>query len=163
MLLIDGMWRPATSVDDKEIVEMSRQLYAEDPAPMPVPEQHTRATLAIFRAEPARGRAVVLQVDDALAGYAFLASFWSNELGGEVVVIDELYVRPVFRGQGHGRALLTRLMRENSLWPRDAVALELEVTPQNTRAGSLYASLGFKEVKNARLRFLRSPRETDIA
>jgi ribosomal protein S18 acetylase RimI-like enzyme len=149
------MWIPATHSEDNDIVAMSRELYAEDPAPLPVPEQHTRETLSTLRAEPARGRALVLQLNDAVAGYALLISFWSNELGGEIIVIDELYVRPPYRNQGYARALLTALTRTDTLWPRPAVAIELEVTPQNKRAAALYSSLGFQPVKNARLRFLR--------
>ena len=150
------MWRPAINSEDDDIVEMSRELYAEDPAPMPVPDRHTRETLSILRAEPARGRAMVLQLNNAVAGYALLISFWSNELGGEIIVIDELYVRPLYRNQGHARALLTTLTSAETLWPRQSVAIELEVTPQNERAASLYTRLGFKSVKNTRLRFIRS-------
>src|SRR5690606_34675934 len=112
------------------------QLYAEDPAPMPVPERHTRRTLSVLRTDPVRGRAVVLEIGKVIGGYALLISFWSNELGGEVMVVDELYVRPGFRDQGHGRALLEGLVEGSGLWPRPVVAVELEVTPQNTRAAS---------------------------
>src|SRR3569833_2227700 len=98
------MWRPAAMAEENEIVSMSRELFVEDPAPMPVPERHTRDTLARLRADPVRGMVIVLQVDDALAGYAFLISFWSNELGGEVIVIDELYIGPAYRRRGFGTA-----------------------------------------------------------
>ena len=157
------MWRPATSNEYEQIVEMSRALYAEDPAPMPVPERHTRQTLATLHAEPARGVAVVLEIGGAIAGYALLISFWSNELGGEVIVLDELYVRAPYRGRGHGRALLVELTSGGKLWPRLAVAVELEVTPGNPRAESLYTTAGFRPVKNKRLRCLRSNPQTAVA
>ncbi len=134
---------------------MSEALYAEDPAALPVPKQNTRETLAVLRREVVRGRAVVLELNEVIAGYALLIPFWSNELGGEVVVIDELYIKQAYRKQGHGRALLVELVRGEGLWPGRAVALELEVTPQNGRAASLYASVGFEPVKNSRLRYLR--------
>jgi GNAT superfamily N-acetyltransferase len=148
------MWRTAAHLDDPDIVEMSRHLYAEDPSPAPVPESHTLETLSILRAEPVRGRAVVLQVNDLIVGYALLISFWSNELGGEVLVIDELYVRPPYRNRGHGRALFAILARENQLWPRQPAALEIEVTPRNERAAALYLNLGFKAIKNSRMRLV---------
>ncbi len=149
-------WRFAIDSDDNAIVEMSRHLYDEDPAAMPVPEEHMRKTLSTLRIEPVRGAAMVLQLKNVIAGFAFLISFWSNELGGEVIVIDELYVRPRYRNQGYGRELLTQLASPSTLWSRPVVALELEVTPQNTRAAALYSKLGFKPVKNARLRLLRA-------
>lgn len=148
------MWRAAQPEEDAQIIELSLALYAEDPAPDPVPPEHTRATLAILRTEPARGMAVVLDLDGTIAGYGFLISFWSNELGGEVVVIDELYIKPAHRSQGHGRELVRLLSHQNTFSTRKPVALELEVTPENRRAAALYAQLGFTAVKNARLRLV---------
>jgi ribosomal protein S18 acetylase RimI-like enzyme len=136
---------------------MCLALYAEDPSPMPVTEGNIRATLATLRAEPSRGRAVVLEVEGVIGGYALLISFWSNELGGELIVIDELYVTPPVRNRGHARELLTTLTKENNLWPGRSVALELEVTPQNQRAAILYEKAGFKRTKNERLRLLVRP------
>jgi ribosomal protein S18 acetylase RimI-like enzyme len=118
-----------------------------------VPEAHVRATLAAFRAEPARGRAVVLDAGGEAAGYALLVSFWSNELGGEVCNVDELYVRPAWRGRGHGAALIRALAAGGGPWPRVPVAIELEVSPENPRARALYEGLGFRPVRNAMLRW----------
>ena len=149
------MWRTATAVDDRDIIEMCRELNQEDPGPRPVPEEHTQRTLTLLRSEPARGRAAVLDIDGQVEGYAFLISFWSNEMGGEVCNIDELYVRPGRRNQGFGSTLVENLVAGSPMWPRRPIAIELEVTPQNTRARALYSKLGFQPAKNAlmRLRF----------
>lgn len=148
------MWRIATRLDDHAIIAMSGALYVEDPAAAPVPESHTCATLARLRMEPARGKAIVLELDGALVGYSLLISFWSNELGGEVCVIDELYVQAAYRGRGHARALFRLLQSESLIWHPKPVALELEVTRQNERAARLYAQLRFEPIKNSRLRLL---------
>src|SRR5262245_61323554 len=129
---------------------MCLALYIEDPSPLAVTIGNIRETLKILKAEPARGRAVVLDLEGGIGGDAFLISFWSNELGGEIIVIDELYVRPSFRNRGHARELLTSLRRTNRLWPGGAVALELEVTPQNKRAAAFYEKIGFQVARNAR-------------
>src|SRR5512139_4040193 len=102
-------WRLAALDEDDVVVMLVRRLYSEDPSPEPVPDAHTRATLAALRAEPLRGRTVVLECDGAIAGYAFLVSYWSNELGGETCEIDELYVVPEARGAGHATTLLDSL------------------------------------------------------
>jgi ribosomal protein S18 acetylase RimI-like enzyme len=143
------MWRAATPADDDAIVASSLALYVEDPSPEPVVAAQVQRTLAALRAEPLRGRAVVLDLDGAIAGHAFLIAFWSNELGGDVCTIDELYVAPRARGAGHASTLLTALAR-GQLYP-DAVALQLEVTPQNHDAMRLYRRLGFAG-KNVGLR-----------
>ena len=127
-------------------------LFREDPSPHAPDRDRVRHTLATYRAQPVRGRAVVLDGGGGVVGYALLSSFWSNELGGEVCVIDELYVGPTARGHGLGSVLLRTLAEQpGALWNADAVALELETTPDNHRARRLYQRLGFRD-KNAPLR-----------
>lgn len=145
------MWRDSRPEDDEAIVALCRSLYEEDPASKPVPDAHHRRTLAVLRASPVRGRAVVLE-EGGVIGYALLAACWSNELGGEVLIVDELYVAPEHRSRGHARALIEALMRGEGPWPGKPVALELEVTPDNARARALYERLGFRVKRNAVLR-----------
>ena len=153
MLRVAPMWRVASAEEDKVIIEMCLELYREDPSPKPVPKEHTQHTLAILRAEPSRGRPVVLDFDGQIAGYALLISFWSNEMGGEVCHIDELYVRPQFRSRGLGTKLVETLAAgSTSFWSKKPVAIELGVTPQNARARALYTKLGFLPQKNTLMR-----------
>lgn len=146
------MWRAAVGADDEAIVAMYTALYEEDPGPEPVSLERIHQTLARFGAAPERGRAVVLDADGQPAGYAFLIPFWSNELGGEICVIDELYVRREWRGQGHATSLIEALSTTGDLWPGCPVALELEITPSNTKARALYERLGFAIKRNATMR-----------
>jgi ribosomal protein S18 acetylase RimI-like enzyme len=135
------MWRAATPADDDAIVASSLALYVEDPSPEPVDAAQVRRTIAALAAEPRRGRILVLDVDGAIAGHAFLISFWSNELGGDTCTIDELFVAPRARGRGHAGALLDALA--TGAWWQDAVAVALEVTPDNRHARALYERHGF--------------------
>jgi GNAT superfamily N-acetyltransferase len=71
---------------------------------------------------------VVCDVESRTVGYALLISFWSNELGGEVCNIDELFVAPLYRGRGLATALLEELAdKEQSVWRIRPAALALEV------------------------------------
>ncbi len=146
-------WRLAQPTDDDTIVSLCLALNREDPGPRPVPAEHTRATLNRFRSEPTRGRALALEIGGRVEGYCFLASFWSNELGGEICTIDELYVNPAHRGRGYSRQLFFDLMAGCQLWDRRPVAFDLEVTPDNLRARKFYESMGFRPAKNTHMRF----------
>ncbi len=139
------MWRLATPSDDELILEMCFGLYREDPGPFTVDPRHMRETLATLRLEPWRGRAVVLDVAQHVVGYGLLIAFWSNELGGEVCQVDELYVARELRGRGHGAGLFEAIVR-GDVWPAPVVALALGVTERNTRARRLYERLGFTAV-----------------
>jgi len=148
------MWRVATTSDDEGIVSMCMPLNSEDPGPAPVEPEQVRHTLAKLREQSHRGRAVVCDMDGRAVGYALLISVWSNELGGEVCNIDELFVAPEFRGCGLATTLLMRLADGgHSLWPIKPTALALEVTPKNERAIALYERLGF-QCKNLAMRRL---------
>lgn len=127
------MWRVASAEDDECVVAMCMALNAEDPGPALVLPQQVRRTLDKLRQEPARGRAVVCDIGGRAVGYALLISFWSNELGGEVCTVDELYVLPEHRGSGFATYLLKGL-----------AALALDVSPRNERARSLHERLAFE-------------------
>jgi ribosomal protein S18 acetylase RimI-like enzyme len=144
--------RPVTAADHDHVRRMVRALYVEDPSPRSPGDDHVARTLAVL-ADPARG--AVLVVDDGQAppfGYVFLTRLWSNELGGDVVFIDEIWVAPERRGQGVGTAVIAHAME--AMQQRGAVAFELEVTPDNARARALYERLGFRPLRNTSLRFV---------
>ena len=88
------MWRLAEPEDDDSLVEMCLRLYDEDLGILPIHPENMRATLRALRREPYRGRAVVLEIESQLSGYALLIAFWSNELGGSICEVDELFVMP---------------------------------------------------------------------
>ena len=139
------MWRPAGPDDDERLVEMCLDYYREDPGARPVAPEQVRRTLAAFRDEPWRGRAVVLEVEGRLAGYALLASFWSNELGGEVCDVDEVFVAPEHRNRGRGKALFEAI-EGGGLWPSPIVGMALGTTRGNAAARRLYERLGFEPI-----------------
>ncbi len=93
-------------------------------------------------AVPAWGSAYLVRCDGATAGYLFLTSCFSVEFHGEFMLLDELYLRPAFRGKGLGRLAVEfaeRVCRE-----RGVKTLRLEVGHENAAAQSLYESMGFK-------------------
>ncbi|RYE94187.1 MAG: GNAT family N-acetyltransferase [Myxococcales bacterium] len=145
------MWRPATPDDDEAIETLCLALYTEDPGPEPMTVERVQRTLTALREWPARGCAAALELDGRVQGYALLVAFWSNEYGGEVCIVDELYVSAAARGGGHGSRLLSELAAGRGPWPGQPAAVQLEVRPDNARARALYERLGFTS-KNLLLR-----------
>jgi len=139
-------YRPLTPTDHDTVRELIYSLYREDPDGSPVNDEKIRATFVEFAAHPEKGTVLVIEQDDHIVGYAVLVYFWSNESGGNIVNIDELYVVKEHRGQGIGTAFIRHLVETKH---NGAVALELQVTPGNTGARKLYERIGFQTVRNS--------------
>lgn len=73
-------------------------------------------------------------------GYALITSYWCNEEGGDVIVLDELFIKPVNRNKGYGHLFMSWL--ESRF--KDAAAITLEVLTTNQRACSLYDKVGYR-------------------
>jgi ribosomal protein S18 acetylase RimI-like enzyme len=141
-------YRSVAHADHAALVGLMRQLYEEDPAERPVPAENFSRTLRELETRPEKGTVLVIDRDGQIVGYAILINFWSNECGGNVVVIDELYVAQSCRGQGIGADFVRHLI--DNEW-NNAGAVRLEVTPANARARRLYERLGFSSHKNETL------------
>jgi GNAT superfamily N-acetyltransferase len=124
-----------------ELCEMMAELYREDP---PATGQTTREqfvrTIDRLLDQPESGSILLLQFDDTICGYAILVPYWSNEYGGTLLFLDELFVKSGYRNRGIGTAFLNSLKRD---CPPDTVRICLEVSDRNAKARRLYQSLGF--------------------
>lgn len=76
-------------------------------------------------------------------GYALLAFSYSNEAGGDVVWVDELYVKSRYRGKGIGNSFFDFLSNEYKGFAR----FRLEIEPGNQSAKRLYNRIGFKTLE----------------
>jgi len=125
---------------------MMHELSREDPSTERITDKKISRTFRELSRNPNRGRIVVFEKAKTVIGYAILIRYWSNEYGGNILHIDELYVKPKHRGHGIATSFL-KMMRAK----QRAVALQPEVTPTNTRARNYYRNLGFKKSKNLHL------------
>jgi ribosomal protein S18 acetylase RimI-like enzyme len=133
-----------------KVLTMMRGLHSEDEAASPVDQSRFPLTIDFFLANPSRGRIVLFQEGASVRGYGLLVPYWSNEFGGALVVVDELFVTPEHRNRGIATSFFRFLGEEK---PFEAVALALEVSPANTGARRLYQSLGFTSRRNSLLAY----------
>ena len=85
-------------------------------------------------------RAYIIGYGNKTAGYAVCCMSASQEACGRVLWLDELYIKPEFRGNGLGKAFFEFI--ENS---DEYGYVRLEVEHDNKRALKLYQSFGYAD------------------
>lgn len=84
---------------------------------------------------------MIIEQGDKIAGFSHISFSWSSEVGGLVVIIEDLYIKPDFRSKGIGRAFFNEIFEEHK---DKAMRFRLEVAKDNLRARALYKDLGFE-------------------
>ena len=94
---------------------------------------------ALFGPRPA-AEALLAEVDGECAGFALFFHNFSTFLGRRGLYLEDLFVRPRFRGQGLGKALMVRLAR--IALERGCGRFEWWVLDWNAPSIAFYRSLG---------------------
>lgn len=132
------MIRPINEKDKLQYFEMSRMFYASGAALRQIDdEKRVKFWTEILKNNAVKG--YILEYGNSVAGYALTVSYPSQEFGGEVLWIDELFVKPEYRGKKLGGEFLD--FAANSA---KKVLLRLEVEQDNQRAIALYKAKGFE-------------------
>lgn len=90
-------------------------------------------------------RIYIIEVDSSPAGFSNISVTYSTEAGGICIQIEDLYVRPEFRGQGIGRSFIEQICRDSFADLR-VKRVRLEVESGNSGAIRLYERLGFRRL-----------------
>lgn len=132
---------PAAREDIDIIAPMVDSLYIEDEGLGMIDSNHIGKTFDFLLANPGFGTICLITADEVI-GYTIIVYWWSNEFGGLVAILDELYIKPEFRNRHYG----TRTIRDLQAMAADrgVKRMILEVDKGNDRAKRLYESLGFK-------------------
>lgn len=86
------------------------------------------------------GYFIIRKESNEVIGYALVTSYWCNEEGGTVLILDELYICPSDRHHGYASAFMDWLQAE---YREKAVSVTLEVLTSNQNAQALYRKEGF--------------------
>ena len=134
------MIREATPDDLPAIVSLVRALaeYERAPEQAVATEEHFR--VALFGPQPAAFALIAEHHDGQVVGFALWFRNFSTWLGVHGVYLEDLFVLPECRGDGHGKALLTELAR--ICVANGYGRLEWSVLDWNEPAIGFYRSLG---------------------
>lgn len=136
----DNVIRKLKSADRKDYLEMAQAFYGSDAVNHAVPSSYFEQTFAELMRSDVYAEGYLMEENGEAVGYALLAKTYSQEAGGPVVWIDELYLKPSQRGKGLGSGFFSFLQKT---YPNTA-RFRLEAEPDNDRAMALYRRLGYK-------------------
>jgi GNAT superfamily N-acetyltransferase len=102
-------------------------------------EEQLRATLF---GNPRFAEVIIADVENEPAGFALFFHNYSTFLAQPGIFLEDLFVRPEFRGKGYGQALLAELARIAK--ERNCGRLEWAVLNWNEPSIGFYKSLGAK-------------------
>lgn len=142
------MIRKITAADRDVYISMAKDFYNSDAVSHSVDARNFEKTFDELMARDTYAEGYILQADGMTAGYALLAKTFSQEAGGMVVWVEELYILPEFRGRGLGSEFLKHIQGKLG---KEISRIRLEASECNRRAVKLYKALGFTDLEYGQL------------
>lgn len=129
--------------EDKEpFFAMVKQFYSSPAVLHAIGEENIHATFAAAMEKSPYMRALMIESMGNIAGYALLSFTFSNEAGGMVLIVEELYIKPEHRNAGIGKCFFEWIEKAYPMVKR----FRLEVQPENQKAAALYKRIGYESL-----------------
>ena len=125
------------------IVNLMVNFYAIDG--YPINKENTTNLFSEFVNKPESGKCFVIKYNNEICGYILLIQFMSFEMGGYVMLLDELYIHTDFQGKGIGKSAMQFV--KDFAKTNNYKKIVLEVEPHNQRAIHLYEKESFRKHK----------------
>ena len=130
--------------DDKALfMEMAETFYSSKAVAHKV---DSRVLETVFNTAVSKSpfiRALIIEDGELPVGFALLSFSYATEVGGLVVLLEDLYISEKCRGKGLGSKVMRFMEREYPLAKR----FRLEVTKENEKAIDLYRRLGYRTLE----------------
>ncbi len=130
---------------DKEVyMEFAKAFYNSEAVDHQVPESHFESAFDEFFRSSDYLEGYILEDDKKPIGYGMIAKTFSQEAGGVVFWVEELYLIEDYRSKGFGKNFF-EFLEQKAVSERIA-RQRLEISPSNEMAKKLYIKMGFKEL-----------------
>lgn len=120
-------------------IAMAKDFYSSPAVLENIPEENIICSFDEFIGGTPFGDAFIFEENGEVMGYGVLAYTYSQEAGGKVVWLEEIYVCPGYRGRGLGSEFIDFVLEKIP-----AKRYRLETEPENEAAARLYVRKGFE-------------------
>lgn len=133
------MFRKITENDKDFYLRTVKKFYSSEAVLQSIPESFISKTFNELMHSNVYAECYIIEQESKRIGYALLAKTFSQEAGGMVVWLEELYILPEFRSIGIGGKFL-EFLKENL----NVARLRLELCPSNSKACEVYKRHNFE-------------------
>ena len=139
--------RPFLPDEEAVFINLCKEFYSSEAVLHTVPDSYFAATFEEMKKSDRYVEGFLFSEGGETAGYGLIAKSFSNEAGGLVIWVEEIYLRPAFRSKGFGSAFFAFLEQR---FP-NAKRFRLEIEPDNVRAEALYQRRGYRRLPYAQM------------
>lgn len=137
------MVRRITEKDRNEYLNMAKDFYNSDAVLHNIDEENFIKTFEELMKSDKYALCYILEYQGTMAGYALLAKTFSQEAGGLVCWIEELYIKPEYRNMGIGSEFFSYF---DANIAGSMKRIRLEVEEDNLGAIALYKRQGYRNL-----------------
>lgn len=134
-------FRKLEAGDKAVYIALASAFYQSDAVLHPVPMQNIENTFRELICRDTYAECWLCEEGEEAIGFLLVAKTFSQESGGMVTWIEELFLKEAYRGSGRGTEMIAFIEKH---FPASRFRLEAE--PDNAAAIRLYKRLGFKEL-----------------
>ena len=136
------MIRDVTQTDKTAFLDMAEKFYSSPAVTHRIDRGLLETTFDAAVGKSLFVRALMIEDNDAPVGFALVSFTYATEVGGLVVLLEDLYISEACRGKGLGSKFMQFMEQE---YP-EAKRFRLEVVRENAKAIGLYRRLGYKSI-----------------
>ena len=133
------MIREAVQEDRASFLAMAEEFYSSKAVAHNIDSRLIEATFDAALSKPHLVRVFIIENGMTPAGFAIVSFSYATEVGGLVVILEDLYIGNSCRGMGLGSEFMLFLEQEY----QTAKRFRLEVRKENVKAIELYSRLGY--------------------
>jgi len=138
------MIRKITAADEEIYLSMAKDFYTSDAVLFKIDEKNITDTFDELMRSDMYAECFIFEREGHAAGYSLLAKTYSQEAGGMVVWIEEIFVIPEYRSKGLGKEFFQYLDMNR---PERIKRMRLEADSGNVDAMALYERMDFTRLE----------------